>query len=145
MVVEHRRAAGERELGEARLRGRVLGLGVDPRPDGIEGLQPGEEVGLLGAGARERLVQVVVRVDEAGSDESAAEILAVVRLRLGTPADLAHDAVLDQHPARLVLGARVVHHDDVRVGEEVVHASTIPLTACRPVISDGCAGKAHAA
>ena len=106
VVVEHRRAAGERELGKAGLRGRVLGLGVDPRPDGIEGLQPGEEVGLLGAGARERLVQVVVGVDEAGSDEGAAEILAVVRLRLGTAADLAHDAVLDQHPARLVLGAR---------------------------------------
>ena len=35
VVVEHGRAAGEGELGEARSRRGVLGLGVDPRPDGI--------------------------------------------------------------------------------------------------------------
>ena len=72
VVVEHRRAARERELGEAGARGGVLRLGVDPRPDRVELAQPGEEVGLLRPGARERLVEVVVRVDEARRDDGAA-------------------------------------------------------------------------
>ena len=52
MVVEDRRAAAERQLGEPGARGRVLGLGVHTCPQRVEGLQPGEEVGLLRAGAR---------------------------------------------------------------------------------------------
>ena len=52
VVVEDGRAARERELGEAGARGGVLGLGVDPRPDGIQLAQPREEVGLLRPGAR---------------------------------------------------------------------------------------------
>ena len=74
VVVEHGRAARQRELGEPGARGGVLHLGVDPRPDRVERAQPGEEVGLLRPRARERLVQVVVRVDEAGRDDRAAEV-----------------------------------------------------------------------
>ena len=80
VVVEDGRAARERELGEAGARGRVLRLLVDRGPDGIERLQPGEEVGLLRARARERLVQVVVRVDEPRRDDRAAEVDPLVRL-----------------------------------------------------------------
>ena len=65
VVVEDGRAARERELGEGRARGGVLGLGVDARPDGIQLAEPREEVGLLRSAARERLVEVVVGVDEA--------------------------------------------------------------------------------
>ncbi len=83
VVVEDGRAARERELGEAGARGRVLGLGVDPGPGRIELAQPAEEVGLLRAGTRERLVQVVVGVDEARRDDGAAEVDALVRLGLG--------------------------------------------------------------
>ena len=75
VVVEDGRAARERELGEPGARGGVLHLGVDPRPDRVERAQPGEEVGLLRPGARERLVEVVVRVDEAGRDDGAAEVV----------------------------------------------------------------------
>ena len=47
VVVEDGRAAGERELREPGARRRVLRLGVDPRPDGIELAEPREEVRLL--------------------------------------------------------------------------------------------------
>ena len=82
VVVEHGRAAGQRELGEPRARGGVLGLGVDPRPHGIQLAEPGEEVGVLRAGAREGLVQVVMGVDEARCDDGATEVDALVGLRL---------------------------------------------------------------
>jgi hypothetical protein len=42
MVVEDGRAAGERELGQTGAGGGVLGLSVDPGPDRVERLQPGE-------------------------------------------------------------------------------------------------------
>ena len=74
VVVEDGRAARERELGEAGPRRGVEHLVVDPRPDGIERAQPGEEVGVLRPGAREGLVEVVVGVDEAGRDDGAAEV-----------------------------------------------------------------------
>ena len=87
VVVEDGRAAGERELGEARAGGGVLGLRVDPRPDRIELAEPCEEVGLLRAGSREGLVEVVMRVDEAGRDDRAAQVDALVGLGLGSLAD----------------------------------------------------------
>ncbi len=65
VVVEDRCRAGERKLGEPGAGGGVLGLGVDPRPHGVERRQPVEEVGLLRPRARQVLVQVVVGVDEA--------------------------------------------------------------------------------
>ncbi len=82
VVVEDSRAARERELGETGPRGRVLGLGVDPGPRRIELAQPAEEVSLLRTGTRERLVQVVMGVDEARRDDVAAEVDALVRLGL---------------------------------------------------------------
>ena len=115
MVVEDGRAARERELGEARARGNVLGLRIDPRPERVERLQPGEEVGFLRPGPRECLVEVVVRVYEARGDDGAAEVDPLVRLRFRSAARSGHEAVLDEQPARLVLGARVVHDDDVGV------------------------------
>ena len=74
VVVEDGRAAGERQLGEPRARGCVLRLRVDPGPDRIQLAEPREEVGLLGPRAREGLVEVVVRVDEARRDDGAAEV-----------------------------------------------------------------------
>ena len=85
VMVEHGRAARQGELGEPGARRRVLRLRVDPRPHRIELAQPAEQVGLLRAGARERLVEVVVRVDEARRDDRAVEVDALVRLRLRHP------------------------------------------------------------
>ena len=89
VVVEDGRAAGQRELGEAGACRGVLGLGVDPRPDRVELAQPGEEVGLLGPGAREGLVEVVVRVDEAGRDDGAVEVDPRLGRRAPRPAPTA--------------------------------------------------------
>ena len=65
VVVEDRRASGERELREPGPGGGVLGFGVDPGPHRIELPQPAEQVGFLCPRASQRLVQVVVGVDEA--------------------------------------------------------------------------------
>ena len=118
MVVEDGRAAGEHQLGEAGAGGRVLGFGVDARPGRVELDEPFEERRLLRAGARERLVEVVMRVDEARRDDRAGEVDALVRLGLVARADGCHEAVLDEDPAVRMLGAAVVHRDDVGVGEQ---------------------------
>ena len=107
VVVEDGRAARQRELGEARARGGVLGLGVEPRPDRIELAQPGEEIGLLRAGPRERLEQVVVRVDEPGRDDRAGEVDALVGPGRRAAADRRHETVGDhEHPPAVVLACR---------------------------------------
>src|SRR5207249_1627375 len=80
MVIEDRRAARERELGEPRPGCRVLGLLVERGPHRVELPQPCEEIGLLRARAREGLVEVMVHVDERRGDECAAEVDQLVRL-----------------------------------------------------------------
>ena len=121
MVVEDRRAAGERELGEAGARGGVLGLGVDARPHGIQLLQPGEEVGLLRPGAREGLVEVVVRVDEAGRDDRAVQVDALGRLGLGPDPTAAIDEPSTSIQPLSCSDAGVVHRDDPAVCVEGAH------------------------
>ncbi len=125
VVVEDRRAARERELGQSRARRGVLGLGVEAGPHRIQLDEPLEERGVLRAGSRERLVEVVVRVDEARRDDRAAEVEAIAGLGLGAPADLCDEAVAHEHPAAVVLAARVVHRDDVPAPQEqLTHPAT---------------------
>src|SRR6185503_7271156 len=95
---------------------------VDARPRRVERLQPREQVGLLRPGAREGLVQVVVRVDEAGRDDGAVDVDPLVRLRRVAGADRPDEAVLDEHPAAFELRPGVVPEDDGRVGEGTTHA-----------------------
>jgi len=123
VVVEDGRAPCERELGQPGARRGVLGLGVDAAPERVERLQPREEVGLLRAGSRQGLVQVVVRVDEPRRDERAAEVLEVLREGRRALADLDDEAVLDQDSPVVELGASVVHHHDVGVREERPHGT----------------------
>ncbi len=51
-------------------------LGVQARPDGIERRQPVEEIGILRGrdGAREGLVEVMVRVDQPRQDDVAVQV-----------------------------------------------------------------------
>src|SRR5205085_6482722 len=116
VVVEDGAAARERKLGESGAGRRVLGLGVDQGPDGIELLQPGEEIGLLRPRPGQRLEQVVVGVDQRRGDYCAGEVLA--RLGRLAGADLRDESVLDPDPPSGELSPRVVHRDDVRVGED---------------------------
>ena len=121
VVVEDGRAARERELGEAGAGGGVEHLLVDPRPDRVERPQPGEEVGVLRAGAGEGLVEVVVGVDEARRDDGAAEVVGTARRRVAG-AELGDQAVLDPEPAALVLRAGVVHRRRHARSERMVGA-----------------------
>src|SRR4029077_7391678 len=77
------------------------------------------------AGARERLVEVVVRVDEARSDEGAAQVEPILALRLGASAHLRDEAVAHEHPAVGVLAARIVHRDDMAPAQQqLTHPAT---------------------
>ena len=122
MVVEHRRATGQRQLREAGARRRVLGLVVDRGPDRIQGPQPAEQVFLLRAGAGEVLPEMVMRVDQPGRYDCALQIRHVAGLGSRPVADVLHEPFVDEDPAALVLGAVVVHRHDVRVGEQRAHA-----------------------
>jgi hypothetical protein len=64
---------------------------------------------------------VVVRVDEAGRDERAAEVLEGLRGWRVALSDRVHEAVVDEDPAVRELGSGVVHRDDVRVREQGPH------------------------
>ena len=127
VVVEDGRAPGERELCEPGARGGIFRLCVDSRPDRIELAQPREQVGLLRPGARQRLVQVVVGIDEPWGEHCAAEIDATRVLRLGAAADSGDELALDEHPALLVLRAGVVHRHDPPV---CVERTTGTLSRC---------------
>ena len=116
MVVEDGAAARQRELCEPGAGRCVLGLGVEPRPQRIELFQPGKEIGFLCPGAGQRLKQMVVRVDQRGRDDRARQVLAP--LGRCVRADLGDEAVLDPDPARGEFCPRVVHRDDVGVGED---------------------------
>ncbi len=118
VMVEDGRAARERELGQPGAGGGVLGLGVETRPDREQGLEPLEEVAFLGPGPGEVLVDVVVHVDEARGDDGAPEVHGLVGRRRPPAAHRLDPALADQEPAARVLGAGVVHGDDVGVGEE---------------------------
>ena len=121
VVVEDRRAAGQRQLGQSGARGRVLRLLVDPRPHRIERLQPAEEVLVLGARPRQVLPEVMVRVHKARRHDGAAQVDGLVRVGTRAPANVRDDAVLDEQPAAVMLAAVVVHRHDVRVVEERAH------------------------
>src|SRR5204863_248795 len=122
VVVEDGRAPRQRELCETATRGRVHHLVVDPRPDRVERLQPGEEVGVGGPGARERLVEVVVGVDEARRDHGAAQVFAALGCVAGS--ERRDHAVLDLQPAAGVLAVRVVHRDQPAVLDDHGPASS---------------------
>ena len=112
VVVEDGRAARERELGEPVARGRVLRLRVEPRPDRVALDEPLEERPVLRAGARQVLPEVVVRVDEPGRDDGAAEVDPLVGDGRLAGAGRGDEAVLESSQPSRVLGAGVVHRHD---------------------------------
>ena len=99
VVVEHRRAARESQLRQARARSRVLHLVVEPGPHRIQRLQPGEEVGILRTGPREALVEVMVGVDEPGRDDRAVQVLSGPR-RSPLPAATTRPSSICSQPER---------------------------------------------
>src|SRR5690606_33793449 len=91
-------AAGECQLGQAGDCADVDRLSGEVGPDGIERLEPGKQVGVLGDDAGEALVEVVVGIDQAGQDDVVAQVEHNVgrgRQRLGG-ADGFDDVVADE-------------------------------------------------
>ncbi len=76
-------AAAERQLRQPQHRRGADVLWLHPRPDRIERLEPREQSGVLGSGHRpgQRLVQVVVGVDQAGQDDVVVQVEDLVRRR----------------------------------------------------------------
>src|SRR5829696_8574885 len=66
---------------------------------------------------------MMVGVDEPGGDERPAQVDRLVGGRLLAGAGLRDEAVLDEQPAAVVLGACLVAHDDVGIRVEGSHAS----------------------
>src|SRR5205807_8996739 len=109
----------------------------DSGPDRVERLEPGEEVGLLRAGARQRLVEVVVGIDEPGRDESAREVDPLVRVGRLSASDRLDQPAVEEHPAVRVLRAGVVQGRHVRVREQqTAHPATVSSAAVALVPAD---------
>ena len=117
-VIACRRAPGEHEFGHRHCRGDVQHLGRDARPDGVERTQPREELGVLrrGNGARERLEEVVVRVDEPGQHDLAAAVDHFVgeRRQLRGRADRDDRVAANEDAAAVDFPLHVVHRRDDR-------------------------------
>src|SRR2546426_7741188 len=67
-------AATQRKLGESDLGGGPLPIRVDGGPDGIELAQPIEEPSLLSPHSSERLVQVMMGIDQARQRDQPASV-----------------------------------------------------------------------
>lgn len=115
VMIGRRRAAGQHQLGHRHGGGEIKRLRRQPRPDRIERLQPRKQFAVERGrkGARQRLVEMMMRVDEAGQHDMLARVEhpGDGRRRLRALADrLGNRAVLDHHAA---LGA--VREDRQRI------------------------------
>ena len=129
VVVRRRRAAGEQQLGEGEPRRRVEMVRSQPRPHGVEGLEPVEELLVEGGavGTGQGLVEMVMRIDEAGQHDVLRGVEDPVAGRAGRgPGGQALGdaiAVHDQAARR-----RLVGQDGERIPYPGPHPTT-PLTA----------------
>ena len=124
-VIRAGRAPGQQQLGQAHAGGHAHAVGVDPAPDLVQLRQPAEQGRFLHRRdvARQRLRQVMVRVDEAGQHDLARGVDAAHGIGSGFAGRLTgphggHAVVLDQHPAAREAPARVVHGNDEPRGME---------------------------
>ena len=112
-VIECGRASGQRKLSERQLGGNLDVFGCHPGPDRVQGAQPVEQSGVLRSRDRsgQRLVEVVVSVDETRQDKVSGKINNLV-CRIGQVdggANLLDEAVLDEHAAVGDFSPRIIH------------------------------------
>ena len=133
VVVGRGRAAAERQLGEADLGGGTLPVRVNGGPDGIELAEPVKQPRLLGTDPGQRLVEVVVRVDQPGQRDQPAAVdhLGLLTNRWASLADPADHPAIDQHGAVLQLSACRVHGDDDLATVEQDHGRARRRSAAR--------------
>ena len=123
-VIARGRAAGQHELGHRHLRRHVQHLGREARPHRVQRAQPREELGILRGGQRprQRLEEVMVRVDEARAArtmprQSMTSSAAVGRVSAAPTPAMRWPS--HQHPAVGDLAARRIHRrDDRRIAEQ---------------------------
>ncbi len=115
-VIKNGGAARERQFREADKRARAGGFFIGLRPDSVVRFQPREEVVVLRSGqiARERLVEMVMRVDETRQHDLATEINHRISRggQLITGADLFDDAILGVEATVFQFTALAIHRDE---------------------------------
>ena len=101
-MVDARRGTGQQQFGRRRAAGRDMIVRGHHPPDGIEQPQPIEEMAARRArhGARQRLEEMVMRVDESGHGDRAAEVDALVEIaaRRRPLAQRRDDPAVDDEP-----------------------------------------------
>ena len=128
-VIGRRRAATEGQFGQANPGRDVRGLLVEPAPQGVERREPLEQGRLRGwaVGPREVLVDVVVGVDETGSNKTTGCVqhLAGDGWRLRRRTHGLHQPAGDRDPAARQLSASVVDrgHQLGPAHEEICHGA----------------------
>jgi len=97
-------------------------FGVHARPDRVKGLEPIKKIGILrgGDGAREGLVEVMVRVDQPRHDDVTSQVEHFIGgLReIGGLANLLDEAIANKKTTIRELGLVVVHGEDVGMLDE---------------------------
>ena len=118
-VIEHRRAARQGKFGAADQRGGAAGLGRARRPQFVVRLEPAEEIVVLRRRQRprQRLVEMVMAIDQSRQDDVAFQIHDRVggRGQRRGRTDIAKDAIHRVEPAIGQLAALLVHRDDERI------------------------------
>lgn len=97
-------------------------VGREASPDRVEGFEPVEEVGVLRGrdGAREGLVEVVMRVDETREEDVTFEVEGFIGLagQTGSLSYLFNETVADEKTTIGDFGVVVVHGEEVGVFDE---------------------------
>jgi hypothetical protein len=134
-VVRAQRAAGKRQLGEPDLRGDEHVVGLHPRPDRIERLQPAKKQRVLSGGNRpgQDLIKVVVSVHEARRHHASGgvdHLVRRIRFRAGPPrgdrCDRCDHPAVNPHVADK-LAPVVIHGRDRRVADDKARHVHPPL------------------
>jgi len=134
-VIGDGRRSTEQQLGEPDFGADVDRLGVHPSPDRIQRLEPVEQrqTARRAHAARQRLVQVVMAVDQPWNQHAAAQVDDAIRraaaavggyprVQVGAAADAFDPLVADEHRAVGDFGAGVVlRGQHVGMGQQQLH------------------------
>src|SRR5690606_12943590 len=137
VVVGGRRAPGQEQLGQRDGGGELEVARGEPGPHRVEAGEPGEELdaGDRPPGAGERLVEVVVGVDQPGDDDVLARVddLVARRGRLSTGGQQLHHPVPpDDDPATGVLAVGGEHGERAADPRAAAHRPPPRSSRCSP-------------
>ena len=111
-MVRRQRAPRQSQFSQPNLCRDIHFFGTKPRPNRVQRPQPAEQKRVLRAwdGARQGLVQVMMRVHEAGCHQTPLSVQHIrPGPRLQPNADLGNNAILDPHVSAIKAQIRVIH------------------------------------